>query len=366
MEAKKYFAPGRVNLIGEHLDYNGGLVLPVALTKGITATLIPRKDGKIILRTLSHPFVKELFIDDEIKFEKEHGWANYPLGIIRQLRKENHFIPACEIIYDSDLAEGSGLSSSAAIEIVTAYALLSQSESKINLVWLAGLCRQVENEFIGVKCGIMDQYSVSLGEKDHAILIDCQRLTHEYIPVQLGDYRLLIMDTKKPRSLIHSNYNERRHECEDALKRIRFSKSEIRSLVDAEIIWIDILGDETLKKRARHVIGENLRVKEAVSALRKNDLLAFGKLLNQSHISLKHDYEVTGIELDALVEEAQKIPGCIGARMTGAGFGGCAIALVHKNSVEEMKNNVGENYYSVTGLSCDIYEIEIGVGVKEL
>ena len=363
---KKYFSPGRVNLIGEHLDYNGGLVLPAAITLGVTATFIPRSDNKIILRSSTHPFSKEISIDDEIEFDANNDWTNYPLGIIAQLKKENHSIPACEIIFESNLPEGSGLSSSAAVEVLTAFALLSQNESKINLVWLANFCKQVENDFIGVKCGIMDQYSVALGKKDNALLLDCNKIHHEYIPLELQDYRLVIMNSRKPRSLIHSKYNERKQECEEALMQIRNTKSEIRNLCEAEMIWLDILSDEVLKKRARHVISEQLRVKESVRVLQMNDLSTFGRLMNASHASLKNDYEVTGVELDTLAETAQQIKGCLGARMTGAGFGGCAIAIVHYTAIEELKNKVSEKYFSVIGLNCEIYETKIGDGVTQI
>jgi galactokinase len=362
----KYFAPGRVNLIGEHLDYNGGLVLPAALTIGITATYTPRNDNHIVLRSATHSFVKEISIDDKIEFHADNDWTNYPLGIIQQLKRDNHEVRGCEISFESNLPEGSGLSSSAAIEVLTAHTLLSQSESDINPVWLANFCRDVENDFIGVKCGIMDQYSVSLGKKENAILIDCAQLKHRYIPIELKDYRLIIMDTKKPRKLISSKYNERKHECEEALKTIRFTKNEIENLAETEMVWLDVLTDEVLKKRARHVLTENLRVKEAVKVLRMNDLTTFGRLLNASHTSLKVDYEVTGIELDTLVETAQQIKGCLGARMTGAGFGGCAIAIVHQSAMEEVKNKVSERYFAVTGINCGIYEAQIDDGVRGL
>jgi len=363
---KTFFAPGRVNLIGEHLDYNGGLVLPAAITLGVKASFIPRTDNKIILRSATHSFLKEVSVDDEIYFDTKNDWTNYPLGVIAQLRKENHFIPSCEIIFESNLPEGSGLSSSAAVEVATAFALLSQTEPKINLQWLANLCRQVENDFIGVKCGIMDQYSVALGKKNNALLLDCHKIHHDYIPFELGDYRLVIMNSKKPRSLIHSKYNERKAECEDALSQIRNSKSEIRNLCDAEVYWIDLLNSETLRKRARHVITEQLRVKESVKVLAHNDLSTFGRLMNASHASLKNDYEVTGVELDTLAETAQEIKGCLGARMTGAGFGGCAIAIVHQTAFEELKNKVSEKYFTVTGINCEIYETQIGDGVHQI
>ncbi len=363
---KKYFASGRVNLIGEHLDYNGGLVLPAAITLGVTANFNPRSDNKIILRSATHSFSKEISIDDEIEFNAKNDWTNYPLGIIAQLRKENHAIPACEIIFESNLPEGSGLSSSAAVEVLTAYTLLSQTESKINLVWLANFCKQVENDFIGVKCGIMDQYSVALGKKDNALLLDCNKIHHDYIPFELDDYRLVIMNSKKPRSLIHSKYNERKNECDEALRIFRTTNSDYQNLCEVDMSQLNLLSDEILKKRVRHVISENLRVKEAVKVLEMNDLSTFGRLMNASHASLKNDYEVTGIELDTLAETAQEVKGCLGARMTGAGFGGCAIAIVHQLAIEGFKNRVSEKYVSETGISCEIYETQIGNGVTEL
>ena len=363
---KKYFAPGRVNLIGEHLDYNGGTVLPVAINLGVTATVLPIQENCILLRSTTHSFFKKLDLSDEIYFDRKNEWTNYPLGIIAQLRKENHSIASCEIIFESNLPEGSGLSSSAAVEVVTAFALLSQTEKKINLPWLALLCKQVENDFIGVKCGIMDQYAVALGKKNQAMLLDCNKVHHEYIPFETGDYRLLIMDTKKPRSLIHSKYNERKHECETALQKIKTTKPEIQNLCEADILWLDVLSDEVLKRRARHVISEQLRVNEAVKVLEMNDLSTFGRLMNASHTSLKNDYEVSGIELDTLAETAQQIKGCLGARMTGAGFGGCAIALVHSTAVDELINKVSEKYFSVTGSQCEIYECQVSDGVRSL
>jgi galactokinase len=361
---KTYFAPGRVNLIGEHLDYNGGLVLPAALTIGITATYTKRTDDKIVLRSATHPFQKEFDLNDPIQFDAANDWTNYPLGIINQLKKEGHFVSGCEILFNSNLPEGSGLSSSAAVEVLTGYVLLSQTEQNINLPWLANLCRQVENNFIGVKCGIMDQFAVAMGKHDHAILLNCSTLEHNYVHFELNNYRLLVLDTKKPRSLIHSKYNERKSECDEAL-RILQATSSIQHLADAPMSQLDLLKDPIIKKRARHVITESLRVKESIKALRFNDLSTFGRLMNASHASLKNDYEVTGKELDVLAEEAQLLKGCLGARMTGAGFGGCAIALVHHDSIAEFKHVLAFKYHAATGLNCEIYESQIGDGVGE-
>ncbi len=363
---QQFFAPGRVNLIGEHLDYNGGLVLPAALSIGIKASYRKRNDNRVLLSSSAHTLQKEIHLQDAYFFQPENDWCNYPIGIIEHLKKEGRQLSGGEIHYESNLPEGSGLSSSAAIEVLTAYLLLSQTESDIDRVWLANFCREVENEFIGVQCGIMDQYAVALGKRDCAILLDCDTLEHLYIPIVLEDYKLVLLNTNKPRSLIHSKYNERKRECDEALRIIRATQPSVANLCAASPYYLDLLQNETIRKRAKHVITENLRVKESVKALRLNDLSTFGRLMNVSHQSLKEDYEVTGLELDTLAETAQQTRGCLGARMTGAGFGGCAIAIVHKTAIEEFKNKVGEKYLSVTGLNCNIFASEIGDGVRKI
>lgn len=363
---KKYFAPGRINLIGEHLDYNGGWVLPAAIHLGITLTYTPRNDHKITLRSSSHSLIKEVNLSDQAEFCQENDWTNYPLGVIEQLKNEGREITGGDLFFESSLPEGAGLSSSAAIEIVTAFCLLSQTESHIDLVWLANLCRDVENNFIGVKCGIMDQYAVALGKAQHALLIDCHQIKHRYIPFETSDYRLMIMNTQKPRSLIHSKYNERKKECEEAFRLLKISHSTADTLADMDIAWIDVLPSELLKKRAKHIITEQLRVREAEKCLMLNDLSTFGRLMNASHASLKNDYEVSGIELDTLAETAQQVKGCLGARMTGAGFGGCAIAIVHSASVTPFIETVSKKYLEVTGNNCEIYETEINNGVRQI
>ncbi len=363
---KKYFSPGRVNLIGEHLDYNGGLVLPAAIQLGITVTLTPRHDNKINFLSANHSFALMHDLDDAIEYTKYNDWTNYPLGIIKQLLAEGHAIIPCDLYFESTLPEGSGLSSSAALEVLTGYALLSQTESQINRVWLSNLCQQVENEFIGVKCGIMDQMSVALGKKDHALLLDCASLKHENIPFELGTYRLLIMNSKKPRSLITSKYNERKTECDEALRIIQATQPDVKHLAQAPPHLLSLISDETIHKRAKHVISENYRVKEAVKVLMMNDLSTFGRLMNASHTSLRDDYAVSGIELDTLVEAAQQATGCLGARMTGAGFGGCAIAIVQEQRVAEFTQIVSEQYLKTTGLNCEIYSSTFEDGVHEI
>ena len=317
-----------------------------------------------MLRSTTHNLYKEIDLEDSIEFDTNNDWTNFPLGIIHQLKKEGHNLPACEIIYNSNLPESSGLSSSAAVEVLTAYTLLSQTETNINLPWLANLCKQVENDFIGVKCGIMDQFAVALGKADNAIFLNCSTLDYKYIPFELNNYRLLILNTKKPRNLIHSKYNERKSQCDEAL-RILQATSGIQHLAEASMPQLDLIKDETIKKRARHVVTESLRVKESVKSLRFNDLSTFGRLMNASHASLKNDYEVTGKELDVLAEEARQLRGCLGARMTGAGFGGCAIALVHEGAIAEFKHILTFKYQAATGLNCEIYESQIGDGVSE-
>lgn len=364
MASAIYFAPGRVNLIGEHLDYNGGLVMPAALSIGVKLTLTPLSGNYLVLRSVTHDFELKFDLSDQISYDKAYQWANYPLGIVAHLQKEGYTIPACELEYESNLPEGSGLSSSAAVEVVTAFALLQQQNVQVDLVWLANFCKQVENEFIGVQCGIMDQYSVCLGKKNNAMLLDCAHLQHNYIPFELGDYRLVVMDTLKPRSLIHSKYNERKAECHEALRILQTAKPALRHLCEASPTLIDLLKDETIRRRSKHVITENLRVKEAARVLEMNDLSTFGRLMNASHASLRDDYEVSGTELDTLVETAQQIKGCLGARMTGAGFGGCAIAIVHSSMLEQFTAVVSSTYQSTVGHACNLFVTEIGDGVK--
>lgn len=361
-----YFAPGRINLIGEHLDYNGGLVLPVALNIGIAASFHRRHDGILQLFAKSHPLNFVGKINSLPTFSEENDWANYPIGVIKALQNSSLNLQAADLFFASNLPEGSGLSSSAAIEILTAFMFLKEQNIPIDLVAIAKLCQAVENNFIGVKCGIMDQFAVAMGKAHHAILLDCNTLKYEYIPFELDDCSLLILNSKKPRSLIKSAYNERKQECENALLEIRSQKSKIRNLVDAEIEDLVFVSDEVIRKRAKHVISEQLRVRQSVKALEMGDLHTFGRLMNASHQSLKEDYEVSGLELDTLAETAQSVKGCLGARMTGAGFGGCAIALVQKKEIELFKAIVSTQYKTITGIDCEIYVSEIGDGVRKI
>ena len=342
-EIKTFLSPGRVNLIGEHIDYNGGFVFPGALTVGIYAALSLRDDNKIRMRSKNVAGEVIVDLDEDLVYKKEDDWGNYPKGVIKALKDLGHEVPGMDIVLYSNIPDGAGLSSSAALEVLMAYIILYlENPEQIDRVEIAKLCQKVENEFVGVNCGIMDQFAVAVGKKDHAILLDCDSLYYEYAPLNLGEYSLVIMSTNKRRELADSKYNERRSECEKALEIINENKTEkLSNLCQATIDDIEsFISDETIKKRAMHVVTENERVKKSMEMLKNNDILGFGKLLTASHMSLENDYEVTGLHLDTLVHEALKIGGCIGARMTGAGFGGCAIALVDNTKVEEFKEKV--------------------------
>ncbi|SHF25672.1 galactokinase [Caloramator proteoclasticus] len=359
-----YFSPGRVNLIGEHIDYNGGYVFPGALTIGIYGMLRDRSDNIIRLRSKNAIGEVVIDLDREIVYDERDDWGNYPKGVIKKIMELGYKVNGFDILFYSNLPDGAGLSSSAAIEVLTAYILLHKNKAEdIDRVEIAKLCQEVENKFVGVNCGIMDQFAVSVGRENNAILLDCSNLYYEYVPFNLKDSSLVIMNTNKRRELSESKYNERRAECDKALDIIKAHK-EIENLCQAEIKDLDYIEDETIKKRARHAITENMRVKEAVKVLREGDIEAFSKLLIQSHKSLKEDYEVTGLHLDAIVEEALKFKGCLGARMTGAGFGGCAIAIVKEGMEEEFINEVSNRYKDRTGIKADFYISKIGDGVK--
>jgi galactokinase len=362
---KKYFAPGRVNLIGEHLDYNGGLVMPCAIHLGICATVFEHTLGEIKLTSAAHANEFNLPINALPEFQPENEWSNYPLGILKHFQNEGLTLPSIAISFESNLPEGSGLSSSAAIEVLTAYIIQDILHINIDRKHLAQVCQKVENEFIGVKCGIMDQFAVANGKKEHAILLDCNTLNYEHVPFELDDFSLLILNSKKPRSLIKSAYNERKASCDEAL-RILQQHIDIPTLAQASMEHLSLLKDEEISKRARHVVSEQLRVNLSKKMLANGDLFTFGKLMNASHASLKNDFEVSGLELDILAETAQELPGCIGARMTGAGFGGCAIAIVKKENINAFTEQISATYQKATGIHCEVYETHACDGVEQL
>jgi galactokinase len=364
---KEYMCPGRVNLIGEHIDYNGGHVFPAALTIGIRARVRKRNDGIVRLSSSSLPGTFILNLKEDFSFNSNRSWANYPAGVLAGLRSEGYDLQGADVVFQSNLPDGAGLSSSAAIEVLTAYAFLLESGyPEPDRTWLARFSQGVENQYIGVNCGIMDQFSVAQGKKDHGILLNCQTLEFRQVPLILGDFRLVILNTNKRRELAESKYNERRSECEKALTLIN-AIQEFPDLCSVPLeLAMNCLKDPILKARAKHVITENQRVLEACQVLETHNLVRFGELLNESHFSLRHDYEVTGKELDAITDAARSHDACLGVRMTGAGFGGCAIALVEDRHVPEFCAQIGDQYHKKTGLVADFYISEIGDGVRQL
>ena len=363
-----YFAPGRVNLIGEHTDYNGGFVFPCALDFGTFLAI--RKNNTGTLRLASMNFEQRGEISLNKSFTKiGDAWFNYPVGVVDQFYKNNKTIEGCDFLYSGDIPNGAGLSSSASIEVVTAYALNNMFNLGFDLLTLVKLSQKAENQFVGVNCGIMDQFAVTFGAENKAIFLNCATLDYELVPLVMNGHKLIISNTNKRRGLADSKYNERRGECETAVEKLsKAGKIENLSQLDypSFIKIIDIIGDDTVARRAKHVISENQRAMDAVNALKANDLITFGRLMNESHDSLRDDYEVTGIELDTLVEEARKIPGVPGSRMTGAGFGGCTVSLVSENAINDFIDNVGKNYYKRTGLTADFYIAGVGAGVHKV
>ena len=360
-----FFAPGRVNLIGGHMDYNGGYVFPAALSLGIYGVLRLRTDQLIHLKSTNVSLTFTVDLKKPILYNIQDGWGNYPKGVIKYLLKSGFSLGGYDILFSGNLPDGAGLSSSAAILVLTAFMLrYAIGDQDIDRSILAAFCQRVENEFIKVNCGIMDHFAIAMGREDHAIILDCETLNYKYIPFILGEYCLVIMNTNKKRELAESKYNKRRSECEEALHIIRQHHS-LKSLCQALPIDVETyIADEVLRRRVYHVISENNRVLRAMELLKNGDIMGFGLLMAESHRSLKDHYEVTGRELDSIVDNALKTTGCIGARMTGAGFGGCGIALVERGRMEEFKSTVNRGYQEDTGLMPDFYVANIVDGVK--
>ncbi|MGG7077150.1 galactokinase [Clostridium sardiniense] len=368
---RAFFSPGRVNLIGEHTDYNGGNVFPCALSFGTYGAISLREDKKI--RMFSNNF-KDLgiieFDLDGIKYEKEHDWANYPKGVIDVLKKKGHKIDkGFDVVIDGNIPNGAGLSSSASLELLIAVMLDKLFDLNIDRVYLVKYSQEAENKFIGVNCGIMDQFAIGMGKDNSAILLDCNTLKYNYSKVDLKDEVLIIANTNKRRGLADSKYNERRSECETALEELK-TKLDINALGELSIEEFEenkeLIKDDIRRKRAKHAVYENIRTLKAKEALEENDLKTFGDLMNASHISLRDDYEVTGVELDTLVELAWNQEGTLGSRMTGAGFGGCTVSLVKKNCAENFIKNVSEGYKEKIGYDADFYIANIGSGTREV
>ncbi len=365
--AEAFFAPGRVNLIGEHTDYNGGHVFPCALTIGTYAVARKREDRKLRFYSMNfeHLGIIESSLDD-LKPAKEAGWTNYPKGVIWAFGEKGYKVDCgFDILLNGNIPNGSGLSSSASVEVVTGYILSEMLGLGIQNQELAIIGQFSENNFNGVNCGIMDQFAIAMGKKDNAIFLDTSDLSFEYAPIKLEGAKIVISCSNKKRGLGDSKYNERRAECEEALREIQ-SGMGINTLGDLNEEQFEkvkmAIKDEDRRKRAKHAVYENQRTIKAVSALKNNDIELFGKLMNDSHVSLRDDYEVTGEELDTLVEEAWKVDGVIGSRMTGAGFGGCTVSIVKDESVDTFIENVGKSYKEKIGYAADFYVVEIGHG----
>lgn len=363
-----FFCPGRVNLIGEHIDYNGGQVMPCAISPGTYLAVSKNLDKRFRFQCLNFPEIAELHLQESYS-KTGKQWYNYPLGIINQILHDEYNLSGLDMLFYGNLPVGAGLSSSASIEVLTAFSINELFGLGISKKDLALLSKKVENEFIGVNCGIMDQFAVAMGQKNKAMLLNCDTLDFEYIPFNTGNYVLAVMNSNKQRTLADSKYNERFAECGAALKALK-KELEIASLCELGIAAFDksrhLISDSVLEKRALHVVGENARVKDATIALQTGDLEMFGKLMYASHQSLKELYEVTGRELDCIVDFCKTFPGCIGARMTGAGFGGCAIALVKENKFDEFSEKLAVHYKKTIGYSPGIFFTAAENGVRQI
>ena len=361
-------APGRVNLIGEHTDYNDGYVLPVAIDRSVLLAASPRPDRRVIVHALDFDQRAEFFLDD-ITRDTEHPWSNYQRGVAWVLQSEEFTLPGLNVALISDVPIGAGLSSSAAVEVAAAYAWRVLGKLELDLVRLALLCQRAENEFVGMSCGIMDQFISALGQRDSALLIDCRRLDYELVPIPART-AIIVADTRVRRELVASEYNARRRECEEGVRLLQRYLPGITALRDVSPVQFaehqDRLPD-IVRRRCRHVVHENDRVLRAVAALRAGDVGTFGQLMNESHTSLRDDYEVSCRELDMLVEAAWRVEGVCGSRMTGAGFGGCTVSLVDESAVGAFRERVAAAYQAATGTAPEIYvcRAEAGVGVVE-
>jgi galactokinase len=363
------FSPGRVNLIGEHTDYNGGYVFPCALNFG--TYIVSRLNHSNEVRFASVNFDDKLTVSiDQLTQKQPNGlWVNYPMGVMKEFIDKGVVFKGIDMLVAGNIPNGAGLSSSASLELATAVMCNEYFGTGFSNLELAWMGKSAENNFVGVNCGILDQFAVAMGQKDHAMALKCDTLVCEQVPIQLGDYRIVIANTNKRRGLADSKYNERVAECKKAVEYISAVKP-IKLLGDIDMHQFALLQpsikEEVVLRRARHVITENQRVIDAIPALKSGDLIAFGQLMNQSHDSLAADYEVTGFELDTMVAESRKVKGVIGSRMTGAGFGGCTVSLVHQDAIDTYMKDVASAYTAQTGLVPDFYVAETGDGAKKI
>ncbi|MFR3349804.1 MAG: galactokinase [Mediterraneibacter faecis] len=370
--ARFYFSPGRVNLIGEHTDYNGGHVFPCALTLGTYGAARKREDNKIHFYSMNlNSFgVVEASLDD-LTNKKEYNWANYPLGVVWAFKEKGHTITSgFDMVIWGNIPNGSGLSSSASLEVLTGVILTDLFEIKdLSMTDLALIGQYSENNFNGCNCGIMDQFAVAMGKKDHAIFLDTSDLSYEYAPCILDGAKIVITNSKVKHSLVDSAYNDRRNECAAALKALQ-SELDIQALGDLTPEEFEahksLIKDEIQLQRAKHAVYENQRTIDAVTALKAGDIERFGKLMNQSHISLRDDYDVSCEEIDILVDLAWKIPGVLGSRITGGGFGGCTVSIVKDESVDTFIETIGKTYLEKVGHEAEFYTVDIGEGASRL
>lgn len=370
--ARFYFSPGRVNLIGEHTDYNGGHVFPCALTLGTYGAARKREDNKIHFYSMNLDSfgIVEASLDD-LTNKKEYNWANYPLGVVWAFKEKGHTITSgFDMVIWGNIPNGSGLSSSASLEVLTGVILTDLFEIKdLSMTDLALIGQYSENNFNGCNCGIMDQFAVAMGKKDHAIFLDTSDLSYEYAPCVLDGAKIVITNSKVKHSLVDSAYNDRRNECAAALKVLQ-SELDIQALGDLTPEEFEahksLIKDEIQLQRAKHAVYENQRTIDAVTALKAGDIERFGKLMNQSHISLRDDYDVSCEEIDILVDLAWKIPGVLGSRITGGGFGGCTVSIVKDESVDTFIETIGKTYLEKVGHEAEFYTVDIGDGASRL
>jgi galactokinase len=363
-----FFCPGRVNLIGEHIDYNGGKVMPCAISLGTCLVVSKNRDMRLRFQSLNFPETADLHLQESYsKTGKE--WFNYPLGVINEIIQQGNPVSGMNMLFYGNLPVGAGLSSSASIEVLMGFALSEMFGLNIPGKDIALIGKKAENEFIGVNCGIMDQFAAAMGKKDKAILLNCDTLEYEYLPFETGEYVLAILNSNKQRTLADSKYNERFTECGRALKALK-RELPVQNLCDVSLHDFaehrHLINDPVLEKRALHVISENFRVGEAKDALKAGELFTFGKLMYASHQSLNDWYEVTGGELDTLIEFCKTYPDCIGARMTGAGFGGCAIALVKQKNFDDFTNKISVYYKEKIGYEPAVFSSLAEDGVREI
>ena len=371
-DIREYFSPGRVNLIGEHTDYNGGHVFPCALTLGTYGIMRRRNDNTLKFSSANVKKGQVVSVDmSNLKYDKKYSWANYPLGIVWALKDKGIELESgFEMLIWGNIPNGSGLSSSASIEVLMAKMIQDQYEIKsLNMLDLALIGQYSENNFNGCNCGIMDQFAVAMGKKDNAMFLDTSDLSYQYAPIDLKDEKIVIINSKVKHSLVDSAYNERREQCSTALKQLQ-KELDIKTLGDLDIDTFEankgLIKDDIVRKRAKHAVYENQRTIEAVKALKRNDVESFGKLMNESHISLRDDYEVSCPEIDVLVEIAWATEGVIGSRITGGGFGGCTVSIVKNDAVDDLKRRVEKEYPKKTGLDAEVYIVDIGDGTRRI